>query len=115
MAFWKRSNNGITDAQRLTVLDLATDEDFSLDEVVQKFDDLASARQVVEDLRHRGMVDFYWKKPKGGRDAIPHGEVEVLLVDDTEWVRSKSFDEPYVIVVANDKGWRWHQTHWKSD
>ena len=115
MALWNRRKNGITDQQKLIALRLATDEDFSLDEVVQKFSDLATARAVIEDLYEDKMVEFYWKRPKGDRVQIPVAEVTGLLEDDTEWVRSKSFQEPYVIVVANDRGWRWFQSHWKSE
>ena len=115
MPFWKRSDNGITDDQRLVVLNLATDEDFSLDEVVRKLGTLEVARGVVADLRERGMVEFFWKKPKGGRDQIEASAVDHLLYEDTEWLRKKSFSEAYVIVVANDKGWRWHQSRWKAN
>src|SRR5690348_848046 len=101
MPFWNRNNNGVTDEQRLMALNLATDEDFSLDEVVQRFGDLQVARDVVEDLRNRGMVEFFWKRPKGDRDVISPNTVDQLLHEDTEWVRKKSFVEGYVILVAN--------------
>jgi hypothetical protein len=115
MPFWNRSDNGVTNEQRLAVLDLATDEDFSLDEVARKLGSVELARTVVDDLRRQGMVEFFWKKPKGDRDLIDTADVDHLLVEDTEWLRRKSFVEPYVIVVANDKGWRWHQTRWKAN
>jgi hypothetical protein len=114
MAFWKRSKDGITDEQRLTVLDLAVDEDFSLHEVVQRFPDIGTAKAVVEDLQNRKMVEFFWKRPKGHREEIAPAEIAAVLEGEAEWSRPKSFEQQYVIVVANDKGWRWHQSHWKS-
>lgn len=115
MAFWNRSKSGVTNQERLTVLNLAVDEDFSLFEVASKFSNVPHAREVVRDLFDKGMVDLYWKKPKGGRDKVTEGRAEYVLDGEEEWRRKPSFEVDYVVVAANDQGWRWHQKHWKAD
>lgn len=114
-SFLNRSKSGITDQQRLTVLHLAVDEDFSLFELASKFPDLATAQAVVADLFDRKMLELFWKQPKGGREPIPPSDTGSIMADDNEWTRKPSFQETYVIAVANDEGWRWYQKHWKSD
>lgn len=115
MGLFNRSNNGVTDEQRLLVMGFVVDEDWALPEVARRCGSVSAAQVIVRELLDHKLIEFYQRSPKGGRDPIAQAEQLALVDDAGAWAREASTDHAYVIVVATDKGWRWHQKHWQPD
>jgi hypothetical protein len=119
MGFFRKNRGPVTDAERRGVLDLATDEDFTLYEVLERFrsdghaDPRPIARLTVLELLRDEMVELHTRFPGGKRQLNSLAEAVAAVEGDEAW-EARTPERPHLGVVATDSGWRWHQKHWKA-
>jgi dTDP-4-dehydrorhamnose reductase len=112
VGLFSRDKSGVTDNDRYRVLSLAKDEDYSLYEFASRLGEPQRLRLTVAELLEKRMVEVMVQRPDRERLTLNVEQAKNVLGHPSSWQEPVSGRDKFIL-IATDKGWRWHEKNWK--